>query len=432
MRPTFLTVTTAVLLALAAVLPSSSAAQRRPVPERSGTPARPTVTPRGNQERRTLAPRPSFPRPSTTCRVIVQSGLEVGTIELLKVRSDDGMTWAEVGAVTGYRMLGPENGYIHGARRPRVGIVSIEALGVDRVTLSVTAPTLLQGGGASVPFTGGWAVSDQPMRGYVPMAGSEREVVLPPSGRIYVRLGGRVAFKPEELPAAKQWQGEEYAGEWIVHVSSGAGAVARPRADDCLHVVAVPVSVVLRQPASVCTVTASPDALDFGAVRRTREPPPTGYRHEHSITVDETKTPAEVTLTDASGDHFDGAPSGQRGWMSVRAGATGAFVLPSFPGTIDHAMPPDDLNEGEVTAIPYAATWAHHEGTSATGDDFTSLATCDPTPCSPSSHQIPSDTEHEIAFGGTIAYDYESGNVVDFVAVPGAYSGTIEVTVSCN
>ena len=418
MRPTFLTVTTTVLLALAAVLPSSSAAAQR----------RGSV-PRGNQERRTLAPRPSRPRPSTTCRVIVQSGLEVGTIELLKVRSDDGMTWAEVGAVTGYRMLGPENGYIHGARRPRVGIVSIEALGVDRVTLSAAAPTLLQGGGASVPFTGGWAVSDQPMRGYVAMAGSEREVVLPPSGRIYVRLGGRVAFKPEELPAAKQWQGAEYAAEWILHVSSETDAGPRERPPDCLHMVAVPVSVVLRQPASVCTVTASPDGLDFGAVRRTRATPLTGYRHDHSVTVDETQTPADVTLSDPSGGHVEWAPgsSAGRGWLAVTAGLQGAFVLPSFPGTIDHAMPPGNLSTGEITAIPFTPTWAY----APTGADFTSLASCT-APCSPSSHQVPAQATHEVAFGGTIAYDYDSGMTVDFVAVPGDYSGTIEVTVSCN
>ena len=387
--------------------------------------------PRGNQERRSLVARPTGILPSNTCTAMVESAMDIGEAELIKGRAGSGSTWVELSAVTGYRTLGPESGHVHQQRRPRVGVVAINASGLDRITLAVMAPPLLRGGGAAIPFTGEWAWSDQRTRGYVGVVGTEREITLPPSGRIYVRLGGRITYGPGELPTPKQRSGEEYAAEWVVHVSGGVDVGARARVPDCLHRAAVLATVLLRQPASACTVTASPAALDFGTVRRTREPPLTGYRHEHSVTVDETKTPAEVSLTDASGDHFDGAPSGQRGWMSILAGVQGAFVLPSFPGTIDHTAPPADLAAGRITAIPYAPTWAYHVGPSDTGDDFASLASCTP-PCSPSSHQVPAGETHEVAFGGTISIDRDSGMNVDFVAVPGSYSGAVEVTIACN
>ena len=199
------------------------------------------------------------------------------------------------------------------------------------------------------------------------MAGPEREVVLPPSGRIYVRLGGRVAFTPEDLPKAKQGQQEEFLAEWLVHVSSAADAGDRTRIADCLHMVSVPVSAVLQHPTSSCTLTAVPTGLDFGAAQRTRAIPGAGFPHDHAITVDPTTTPAEVTLADATNDHFVGTPSGKRGWLAIETEEQEAFIIFEFPATVDHDMPPDDLTTADVTEIPYAPTLAYYEGTSATG-----------------------------------------------------------------
>lgn len=419
----------AVLLTVCAARPTP--AQRRPVPERVGPPVRGNVTPRGNQARRTVGARPAFD-PATPCEAVPLTPLDVGDLTWYRWAGGPARTWIDIPATTGAWTTGKDSHITVTGRRPQVGALAVEAPGAWRMTIRVVPPARLRpvnGTGRDIPFAGEWAVSTHPQAGFERVPGARHVMAVPPSGRVYIRYGGRVAFAPDG-GAAQKLAGGEYAADWSIRVRVAAYAGSFVR--DCVHATQAPVSVVLHPPAAACTVTMSPDPLDFGTAQRSRTVPGTGFPHLHAVTVDPTTTPADVTLTDATNDHFVGTPAGQAGWLAIRTGEQEAFAIFAFPATVDHEAPPDDATAADITKIPYAPQLAYYEGTSSTGDDFTEIDLGSCQGCQ-KSHRIPPNTRHEYAPGGTITFDQASGGGnIGRSAIPGAFRAIITVSVACS
>ena len=194
----------------------------------------------------------------------------------------------------------------------------------------------------------------------------------------------------------------------------------------------VPVSIFLYPPAAAeaaCIITAG-QGLSFGAVRRTRHPPPLGYVSTNTATMDETTTPGTYSL---SGDAIEGGTGGSphRGEVSIKTDDRQALILVTWPTALDGGTPSPDPPGNELTEIPYAPTWAYHDDVSMTGSTFTSLTPCTPGNVCSQSHRIPPFATYEYAFGGTITIAHRP-RITGLYAALGSYAATIDVSIACQ
>ena len=188
------------------------------------------VDPFGNHERRTSAARPSH-TPRVRCAQTILQELDFG-----------GVTWDGAPDAQHSVELPPTTGlWGHGtpirltprATGPERASLTVDGGAGQRVTLSVTPPAWLaprQGAARSLAFAGEWAVSLHHTRGYEAVVGTSHEMTLPRSGRVYVRLGGRVDVyaggHSSERGVPRELGRERRPRRWVA---------SRPRPATCRH-----------------------------------------------------------------------------------------------------------------------------------------------------------------------------------------------------